>query len=366
MRTLRINSSKSTIRSDRAYGRLAGSDCIQGALILGAALLVLQATACVAVDGEATDDLGSDQYKELTCNGLTPSALAENLPALRAIADRPLIGGAPGLLASDVAAAMNATASGAAVLDYAIDCALDSDDHVGEANGAAPRYYGRMGLAPQWKHNALDASARRALSACMLAHVNAFGVTVPLSVRDYGQLDTSVEEVVRYDRYEATFYGDLFSPTPAMYVCSGDPGPDMSVPYGSHDLTAGDRLLRRCSDESSAGSSETMCGFTLTGACSDVCDTRVEGSHKDCWDSPARDGIPFAETISAWTLGHDDPESVWPALYHEVYGQQKAGAGHAASTQSSSSSRTTPESGHDRGHLAKSSVAKLAGQSCPL
>ena len=372
----RIHQSKSTIDDARVLGGAVAATLARGVLILGAALLTLEATACVSSSDELADGLDTQSYKELTCNGLTPDALAENLPALSAVADGPLINGALSdgtlLLDSEAFAAMSATATGMDVLDYAIECALSSDDVVfTSAEGGHYGQRGRLGLAPQWKERALDTSAQRALSACILSHVNLFGVHVPFSARDYAELETSSDEIARYSRYEATFYGNLFAATPSMYVCSGDPAPDMSVPYGSHDLTFGDRLLRRCSDvdnsgdSSDSGTGETLCGFTLVGSCSDVCDSQVEGSHQSCWDTPAKDGVSFAETVSAWTLAHDDPESVWPQLYHEVYGPGEVAEKNAGSTPTPSSSDTARESGRDRGPLAKSSVAKLAGQFCP-
>ncbi|MCG8425406.1 MAG: hypothetical protein MJE77_46595 [Proteobacteria bacterium] len=258
---------------------------------LGVALLLLDVTGC----GVGEHELSSRTQELVTGNGLTPTALEKNLPALSALGGRALssagpVGGAwP--LDSETAGVLAATAAGRRVLSYAMKCALDRNDVVVvESDYAQYKFSGGLGVAPEWKtHGALEPGQQHAVSACVLAHVNVFGVTVPISLRDYRTLDTSADEKAGYESHEATFFGNLFSASPAMYVCSGD-----------SDMSTGDGELRQCSVLSDASSVQTRCGFTLVGSCRDVCDSEIEGSYRNCWDSPARDGLFFAETMSVW------------------------------------------------------------------
>ena len=271
-------------------------------------LVVTLISACVSTG----DPVHTTQQKQLSNNQLIAEDVFDNLTALRQAGEQALASGI---------AAMAATESGRNLARYAVICALDPDDSVSvDHDGMVYEFHGRLGLAPGWRQQALDGDARQRLSGCILAHVNAFGVEVPISVRLGNNSDTEQGEVPRYKRHEGAFYGDLFAPTPTVYACIGEPVSDLDVPYGTHDLTLGDRLLRRCTDEALAGSGQTMCGFTFAGACSDVCDQVSASNYASCWSSPDRTDGVFAEATNVWTLAHDDPNSVWPVLYQQVYG----------------------------------------------
>ena len=232
----------------------------------------------------------------LSCNGLVPEMLTAAQPDLARLAERRLalgtgLGDVAHILAPEVTHLMGGTTAGRRTLAYAFACALGSDDRVAviDHTGASHEYRGRLGVAREWLHRPLTSDSQRALSACILAHVNETGATVVLSVRDYAQIGTTEEEVAKFPYYEATFYGDLFSATPAMYVCSGSQAPS--------ELASSDRDLRRCSEAADGDPTRSRCGFTLVGACSEVCDASVEGSYQGCRSG---DGQRFEATASAW------------------------------------------------------------------
>ncbi len=63
------------------------------------------------------------------------------------------------------------------------------------------------------------------VSACMLARINAFGVTLQISLRadnaPVASLDTSTEERAQFPLDEAGFFGNSFSENAPADVCSG-------------------------------------------------------------------------------------------------------------------------------------------------
>ena len=77
------------------------------------------------------------------------------------------------------------TSAGRKTVSYLVKCALASNDSLVKAdqNGNNYTFAGGIGLCPAWKTRRRGdqrASAWRAISACMMAHVNTAGVHVPL------------------------------------------------------------------------------------------------------------------------------------------------------------------------------------------
>ncbi len=121
----------------------------------------------------------------------------------------------PAPLSNDWAARLQATPEGRGLFEYAIVCAVEAGDEV----DGAPGYYG---LAPEWAHEPCDQGCRRWVSACILAHANAFGVPVPISVRGDHPGLASIDPA--FSHQEAAFYGDLFTGTAQtleMFACAG-------------------------------------------------------------------------------------------------------------------------------------------------
>lgn len=243
-------------------------------------------TGCVAPEIES----GDHTSYLLSGNGLTPEDLVASIPAASALVNAALAD-TNGVLDQNTAGTLATTVGGQHFLRHAIECALDDGDSVSNPGAGPASFSGNLGLAPAWLVRGLTASEMRALSACLLAHVNAFGEQVSVSIRNPALLGVEPGEIAQYDFHEATFYGDLFASTPAMYVCTGQPV--IGEPPG-------DRAQRVCSDSAAPGSSETLCGFELVGSCNDVCDTSTSGNHDNCWNSAARDDSVFPESMNVW------------------------------------------------------------------
>lgn len=288
-----------------------------------ALLLTLELTGCVLAEGEEELQELSQWITDknaLSTNALSTNALSTNALSTNALTSS-VISPKRYALNTQATSGMESTEYGRELLLYLAKCALNPDESVVFTfNGVQYEYPGLLGIAPDWKTRPITIAEQQALSGCLLAHVNDFGVHVPISVRRYGIDDTTQDERTRYNKYEGTFYGNLFSSSQLIYACMGDPAPNFLVAYPNHDTTQGDRLLRRCTDPTAADPGQTECGFTYVGQCSNVCDTETGGSYSNCWSNANHSGSRYAETMSAWLLQYDDVESVWPDLYPQVYG----------------------------------------------
>jgi hypothetical protein len=226
----------------------------------------------------------------LALNRLALNRLALNRLALNRLALNRL---ALNRLALNGATDLDTSADGREVLKYVAQCALrDGDVLVAEHEGVTYEFPGLLGLAPQWEDAPLPEGAQRAVSACLLAHVNAFGVSVPISLRDRGSLLSSPEERIQYSVYEGTFFGQVFEDGEfKTYSCQGS----VSTAALEHSEN---RALRVCTD------STGECGIVPVGRCLDVCEQRhPDEGWVNCW----AEGVRYPETVSVYLFA-DDPD----------------------------------------------------------
>jgi hypothetical protein len=219
----------------------------------------------------------------LALNRLALNRLALNRLALNRLALNQLSGMRWGLPSTTE---LLATESGREVLKYVVQCAIEfGDTMVGTVNGVTYEFPGLLGLAPRWKHRSLSQSEQRLVSACLLAHVNAFGVPVSISVRARNALYATAEERRDYPVYEGTFFGQLMEGDMThAYSCQGSEEEIASA-------HSEDRALRACTDGNES------CGIISVGRCRDVCTTRTEDvGWSDCW----ADGRLYRSTISVY------------------------------------------------------------------
>jgi len=201
----------------------------------GFALLLL--TACAAGDREPDREPG-----QVPTNGLQLDAAI-----LARIEPAPLSDG----WAEELAA----TAGGAGLLHYVAICALGPDqDLLGE-----PGYYG---LAREWVTEPCTGACRHWVSACLLAHANAFGTSVVISPR--GAHPGLASPDPDFTIQEAAFYGDVFTGderTLEMYACAG------------RGLTDAEHYLegRICGVSS-------YCGLVQTGLCGSLVPATIAGA----------------------------------------------------------------------------------------
>jgi hypothetical protein len=174
---------------------------------------------------------------------------------------------------------------GRELLLYIARCALaEGDVLVATVDQEEYEFPGLLGLAVEWEHRALEPAEARRVSACLITHVNAFDVSVQISLRAPGYIVATPEEAFDFPVYEATFFGDVFGDELLTYACLGND----TVIAGAH---APDRPLRVCADPG------PDCPVVELGHCRDVCDSYVPGTGwTECWAG----GALYAETVSSY------------------------------------------------------------------
>ena len=107
-----------------------------------------------------------------------------------------------------------ATEASREVLSYVVSCALPADvTLVGSVNGTTYEFPGSIGLTPRWADRQLNRIEKGWISACMLARVNAYGVSLQISLRGANPaLSVSAAEAAAFTAEEGAFYGDIFTP----------------------------------------------------------------------------------------------------------------------------------------------------------
>jgi hypothetical protein len=176
--------------------------------------------------------------------------------------------------------ALASTADKREQLTYLVRCALPEAIILYAQHGLDRfTFQGSLGLAPRWLYEAMTPSEERWVSACLLAHVNYFGKSVPISLRAtppvIPALVVSATEQHTFSIFEGGFFGNLFLPAPVAYTCQGDRTPDQ----------ARDPILqaRVCTQETEATTADgkriTPCHFLMTGRCEDAASFTVDDIH---------------------------------------------------------------------------------------
>ena len=177
------------------------------------------------------------------------------------------------------------TADGRDLFTYIVSCAIpDGETLEATVDGTTYEFPGSIGLAPAWEDRALSEREKRWVSACLIARVNAYGISVPISIRgDHEALAVSADEVASFGLEEGAFYGNVFVPEdqPIEWVaCRGE-----AQAAGE----TGGLVNRDCTEPDADGL--TKCGFTFAGDCvryststsdAHACKRREDGHYQDC------------------------------------------------------------------------------------
>jgi hypothetical protein len=158
-----------------------------------------------------------------------------------------------------------ATEDGRKTVEYLVRCALPAGRSVSkyDENSILHTYPGLLGVAPEWETSVCDTACQERLSACMLAHLNTTGISVPIylvgSDEEFPSIGPALDD--EFPKQESAFYGNIFISPPVAGYCEGE------------DL-AGNVIAGR------AGSSGTKQYTNLlsTAGCSGSCTTLAEGS----------------------------------------------------------------------------------------
>lgn len=217
-------------REDKAVTRIG---------IAGAALAVATALAsCTGAGGIEP----SQRDGKLSSNGLVLDRAL-----LSELSTAPLAAG-DGLSLADEHAGLLAAPTGSDLLSYLALCALDDGAQLA---AGGEHYPGLYGLAPEWADSDCDDSCQRWVSACVLAHANAFGNPVTVSLRgEHPGFSWTGEHERGFAIQEAAFYGNVFASPPELFACAGDGIRVDSTVYAE----------RLCSVSG-------LCGVLFTGEC---------------------------------------------------------------------------------------------------
>ena len=268
-------------------------------------LIALGATFAACAPGDPGKPELSD-VPHISVNSLPPEALTDNGDALAALAAGPLRGATTDLVGSE---------DGQKLLSYVVRCALAEGDTVSFASPDVDvEYTGLLGFATGWMSGAMDESAQRLMTGCLMAHVNAFRIQVPISVRTEAMGAASPKEQKAFPAQELAAYGNFFVADPArreLHVCFGE---SVARALGFGGGVGGGRPtyldLRICS-------TSAQCGFNRVGACfrwpdmSDVvasaCEDRRGSFYASCHEKPIEQELTTAweETVTVY-LHQDD------------------------------------------------------------
>ncbi|WP_224248105.1 hypothetical protein [Hyalangium gracile] len=178
-------------------------------------VLVMGSVACGPMENATgTVEAPSTHEQELagengvTLNGVTLNGVTLNGLAMNGLGTADFAG----WFAQD-------TALNSMVMKYVVKCAApagQSRSYQDASTGTTYTWQGSLGLAPDWASGQQMTEAEQQLvSACLAAHVNKYGMHVPLSVlgRTARQqpIAYSSEELQTFRRREACFFGNLFT-----------------------------------------------------------------------------------------------------------------------------------------------------------
>lgn len=238
----------------------------------------------------------------VTANRLAGNKIALNGHNLNGLAANKLAGNklASNKLSANmlVAGDLLSTADGRELLKYVVSCALPAATTLtADGGGTTYEFAGSIGLAPRWRHRRLTVTERRWVSACLLARVNAHGLSIEISLRgNHRALAATSDEAAAFTLEEGAFYGDVFTPAggvDAAYACRG------------RDQAAGETgtLADRDCAEAGDDPGRTQCGFVSTGDCTNLsgqpwaCEAERDGTYRRCHDRSGLGSWPDGKAI---------------------------------------------------------------------
>jgi hypothetical protein len=252
-------------------------------------LAMLAQVACTGVNHNDETAAGEASQAVLVDNALVDNALVDNALVDNALVDNALVDNA----LVDNALVDNALVNQALtdpnareLFKYIVSCALPAGSNIElEIQGQTYDFPGKLGLAPEWgeEGGSCDAECKSWVSACVISRLDYTGESVTISVRgDHEALTPSSKELNKYKHREATYYGNIFSPTQKIFAC---------LPPGQTSIP------RVC------GPSLDDCVVEVQGNCEDLCgNRRPDGSYPNCRAQGS--SKKYEGSISVFLKGH--------------------------------------------------------------
>lgn len=298
-----MNTLSSTLRSGYPWSAQRPVRMIRNILI--SILCVFGFAGCVAGEGEDWA-IDSVEANALSINALSINALSINALSINALSINALGGIRVDpdtlLLDSASAAELVATSEGRQALQYTARCALAHGEYlrvqVGDRSWEFP---GLLGVAPEWEHGALTTAGQERMTACLLAHVNAFAIAVPISVRGPGLAEADVLESSVFFYGDGAFYGNLYGESPELFSCEIRAQRYIDEATGRpRSATSPSADERICANRGTAAE----CGMTFTGYCDQVCNiVERDGSQWRFGNCLGANGQRYEQVFTVWLEG---------------------------------------------------------------
>ena len=183
---------------------------------------------------------------------------------------------------SPVVAALTQFPDGEQLLRYSVKCGFEEGQEFASQNWSEPAP-GVLGLFGQWESQGLSGDEIELWYGCMLAHVNALGKSVPISI--LGRQPTIESPDKGYDVREAAFYGGFADAgaegtVEEMNACFSDEVLDACGTTAAAVAFMNDRYCGQLTNPYPGG-----CPMTIVGVCSSVCSDDDGISLADCQGS---------------------------------------------------------------------------------
>jgi hypothetical protein len=269
------------------------------------ALPLLASTGCAAgADPILNEPVGTSEEAVVSTNRLSMNRLSMNRLSMNGLSMSRLSPDGLNLAATDLLL----DDAGRELLRYVVRCALpEGQTLVGTSGSTTYTFDGLIGLAPNWLYRSLTESEQRWVSACLLAHVNGYGVEVSVSLRGNNPtLVTNDDERVAYRTEEVSFFGNVFMP-----VGRGDELGDI----GNRMYSCGGASLQQACGAIAFGPTRTCalnpdCEIEFLGACQNATLPRADVCRRVSFD----DSYIVCHTAQRGTDGK------WPKgpTYNEV------------------------------------------------
>lgn len=206
------------------------------------------------------------------------------------------------------------TVEGRELLQYLVRCSLPEGKSLSATvSGTNYTFQGLMGLAPDWEKKPLSMPGRRWVTACLLAHVNGYGIQVPISVRGtHPELTVTQSERDSYGLQEISFFGDIFAANDddeaslPIYACGGS-----SVQTACGGDAASFRPARSCASADDCEIQFLGACHDLSSASADVCGNVLVDGYSSCHTAPKGPfglwpyGVIYNEVITVYLAPTD-------------------------------------------------------------
>jgi hypothetical protein len=260
---------------------------------------------CLAVPDEdwATDTVEANalSMNALSMNALSMNALSMNALSMNALSIQRL-GADTLLLHPGRARSLAATSEGRQALEYIARCALVEGDYLRViARGNVWDFPGLLGVAPEWEHGPLGTAGQESMTACLLAHVNAFQISVPISLRSPLLAEADVLESAVYYYGDGAFYGNLYGGSAEAFSCRIRANRYLDESTQTIEAAASPTAHERiCAGEQTAAE----CGMAFSGDCEQVCNiVERDGSQWRFGDCLGANGQRYHHAFTVWLEG---------------------------------------------------------------